>query len=172
MHETLQRLFQHKASANDELLGALAELGDESSITELAIKALSHTYVVDRIFASHLRKEDHSYGSSTPTNIPTLRELSADIRASDQEYVDYVAGLDCEELAERIDFTFTDGELGRMSRDEMLMHLITHGFGHRGQISAVMLLNSVAPKNTGFTTYLHQKEASTRRRQRSAVGTK
>lgn len=63
--------------------------------------------------------------------------------------------LDRNQLAERIDFAFTDGAQGRMSREEMLMHVITHGVGHRGQISAVMLLNSVTPPKDGFTTYLH-----------------
>jgi uncharacterized damage-inducible protein DinB len=51
-----------------------------------------------------------------------------------------------------------------MSREEMLMHVITHGTGHRGQVSAVMLLNSVSPAKDGFTTYLHAAEASTRGR--------
>jgi uncharacterized damage-inducible protein DinB len=51
-----------------------------------------------------------------------------------------------------------------MSREEMLMHLITHGVGHRGQVSAVMLLNSLPPSIDGFTTYLHRAEAETRRR--------
>ena len=44
------------------------------------------------------------------------------------------------------------------------MHLITHGAGHRGQISAVMLFNSLIPANDGFTTYLHKTEALARRR--------
>jgi uncharacterized damage-inducible protein DinB len=79
-----------------------------------------------------------------------------------------VSGLDGERLAERIDFTFTDGAPGRMSREEMLMHVITHGVGHRGQISAVMLLNSVSPPRDGFTSHLHQAEASTRGRDCSA----
>ena len=39
------------------------------------------------------------------------------------------------------------------------MHVITHGVGHRGQVSAVMLLNAVTPANDGFTTYLHKTEA-------------
>jgi len=51
-----------------------------------------------------------------------------------------------------------------MSREEMLMHVITHGIGHRGQVSALLLLNSAAPAKDGFTTYLHEAEASTRRR--------
>jgi uncharacterized damage-inducible protein DinB len=130
----------------------------------LAIKALSHTYVVDRIFAAHMRRKDHTYKSANLSEMPALEDLSADIRKSDREYVDYVAALDRDQLAERIDFAFTDGAPGRLSREEMLMHVITHGVGHRGQVSAVMLLNSVAPASDGFTTYLHNAEASARRR--------
>lgn len=164
MHDTLQRLFQYKAWANDELLTALAKLGGESPITNLAIKALSHTYVVDRIFAAHLRRKAHAYTSANLSEMPTLEALSADMRASDREYIDYVSTLDSGQLAERIDFTFTDGAPASMSREEMLLHVITHGVGHRGQVSAVMLLNSVPPVKDGFTTYLHEAEASTRRR--------
>ena len=164
MDDTLHHLFRYKAWANDQLLTALARLGDSSSITALAIKALSHTYVVDRIFAAHIRREAHGYASANLSEMPTLEDLSADIRKSDREYIDYVAGLDRSQLAEQIDFAFTDGVPGRMSREEMLMHVITHGLGHRGQVSALMLLNRLRPAKDGFTTYLHEAEASTRRR--------
>lgn len=164
MHDTLQRLFRYKAWANDELLTALAGLGGDSAVTEMAVKALSHTHVVDRIFAAHLRRKAHSYSSANLAEMPRLKDLSADIRVSDREYIEYVAALGPDDLAERIDFTFTDGKPGRMSREEMLMHVITHGVGHRGQISALMLLNGMAPAAEGFTTYLHQAEASSRRR--------
>jgi len=163
MLDTLQRLFRYKAWANDELLTALAKLDGASPVTSLAIKALSHTHVVDRIFAAHVRRRDHGYASANAGELPTLEDLSADIRTSDREYVDYVAALDRGQLAERIAFTFTDGAAGCMSREEMLMHVITHGIGHRGQVSALMLLNSLAPAPDGFTTYLHRAEASTRR---------
>jgi uncharacterized damage-inducible protein DinB len=156
MDNTLQRLFRYKAWANDELLTALATLGAASPITGLAIKALSHTYVVDQIFAAHLKGNSHAYTSANLSELPTLAELSADIRSSDREYVEYVAALERDQLAERIEFKFTDGAPGCMSREEMLMHVITHGVGHRGQVSAVMLLNAVAPVKDGFTTYLHR----------------
>ena len=164
MKDTLRCLFRYKAWANDELLTELEKLGADSPITALAIKALSHTYVVDRIFAAHLRRKNHGYTSANLGRMPPLGDLSADIRRSDREYVDYVSALDCDQLADRIDFAFTDGAPGRMSREEMLLHVITHGVGHRGQVSAVMLLNSVAPAKDGFTTYLHEAEALTRRR--------
>ncbi|HEY4264851.1 MAG TPA: DinB family protein [Micropepsaceae bacterium] len=164
MHDTLQSLFRYKSWANDELLTTLARLGGESSVTGLAIKALSHSYIVDRIFAAHMRRRAHAYTSANASEMPTLEDLSADIGKSDREYIDYVSALDRDQLAERIDFTFTDGARGRMSREEMLMHVVTHGIGHRGQVSAVMLLNSVPPAKDGFTTYLHEAEASARRR--------
>lgn len=164
MHDALLRLFRYKAWADDELLRSLANLGADSPITGLAIKALSHSYVVDRIFAAHLRRKPHGYTSANLSEMPTLEAVSADIRAADREYVDYVSALDDEALRQRIDFAFTDGAPGRMSREEMLLHVITHGVGHRGQVSALMLLNSLTPANDGFTTYLHKAEAMARRR--------
>lgn len=164
MHETLQRLFRYKCWANEQLLATLANLDAGSPVTGLAIKALAHTYVVDRIFAAHLRRKAHTFTSANPARLPTLEELSADLRNSDREYNYYVSTLDHGQLTERIDFVFTDGAAGRMSRDEMLMHVITHGVGHRGQVSALLLLNSLPSGKDGFTTYLHDIEASMRGR--------
>ncbi len=164
MHDTLISLFRFKAWANDQLLTDLAALGEEALVTGLALKALSHTYVVDRIFAAHMRGETHPYTSANLSEMPTLEDLSAGIRQSDREYLDYVPGLSGEQMAEQIDFTFTDGAPGSMSREEMLQHVITHGIGHRGQVSAVMLLNGLPPSKDGFTTYLHEAEGSARGR--------
>ena len=164
MQDSLERLFQFKAWADDTLLAALAKIGHRAPVTDLAIKALSHAYVVDRIFAAHLRGERHGYQSANLEELPTLEQLSRDIRASDEEYVDYVANLGPTELAETVDFAFTDGAPGRMSREEMLLHVITHGVGHRGQVSALLLLNGLPTAADGFTTYLHQAEPAARRR--------
>jgi uncharacterized damage-inducible protein DinB len=164
MLDTLQHLFGFKAWANDELLTTLAELDEDSPVTGLAIQALSHTYIVDRIFAAHLRREPHPYRSANASVPPMLGDLASDIRGSDLDYLGYVAWLDRHQLEERIGFTFTDGAPGRMSRAEMLMHVITHGVGHRGQISALLLLNKLPPAKDGFTTWLHEAEAATRRR--------
>jgi uncharacterized damage-inducible protein DinB len=162
--EALQRLFRFKAWANDELLTSLASLGAHPDVVGLAIRALSHSHTVDRIFAAHLRRKPHAYASANLSEMPKLEKLSADIRQTDREYIGYVSTLDRDLLAERIDFTFTDGAPGRMSREEMLLHVITHGIGHRGQISALMLINSLPQAKDGFTTWLHEAEAVERRR--------
>jgi uncharacterized damage-inducible protein DinB len=164
MHATLLRLLQYKAWADDQLLTALAGVDRASPVVALSIKALSHTFVVDRIFLAHLKRERHGFASANLSELPALDALSRDLRDSDRELVDYVAALDARALHERIEFRFTDGARGCMSRAEMLMHLITHGVGHRGQVSAVMLLHSLAPATDGFTTYLHETEARERGR--------
>ncbi len=158
MPDTLQRLFRYKAWANDALLTALAGLGGASPVTAPAVRALSHSHVVDRIFAAHMKHEAHGYTSANLSEMPALPDLSVDIRSSDRDYIDYVSALDRNRLAERISFTFTDGSAGCMSREEMLMHVLTHGAGHRGQISAAMILNGMAPVKDGFTTFLREAE--------------
>ena len=160
----LQKLFRYKAWENDKTLTATQQIPDGSPAKEIAFRILNHTFVVDRIFAANLRQNTHSYASPNDAAAATLDELSSAIRSSDQWYIDYVSSLDRKHLAEQIDFTFTDGKPGRMSREEMLMHVATHGGSHRAQIGLLMMQNSIMPPDGGFTTYLHQAEAASRRR--------
>ena len=161
---TLERVFSYKAKANEEILTAMRQFDDASPAKQIAIRVLNHTHAVDRIFAANLRRAEHGYTSPNPGQAPSLEELSAAIKTSDRWYIDYVSGVDERQLAERIDFTFTDGLRGRMSREEMLMHVTVHGEYHRGQISLIMMQNSITPPGDGFTSYLHKTEASIRRR--------
>jgi len=161
---TLERVFSYKAKANAEILATMRQFDEASPAREIAVRVLSHTYAVDQIFAANLRRAEHGYTSPNPSHAPSLDELSAAIRSSDRWYLDYVSRLDKAQLAERIDFTFTDGLPGRMSREEMLMHVTVHGEYHRGQISLIMMENSITPPGDGFTSYLHKAEASARRR--------
>ena len=160
---TLERLFRHKATANEEILVAMRLFDDASHAKEIAIRVLSHTYVVDRIFAANMTGAEHEYTSANTSRAPSLEELSEAIKTSDHWYIDYVSRLDQTQLAESIDFTFTDGEPGRMSREEMLMHVTLHGESHRGQVGRMTMQNSITPPADRFTSYLHKAEASTRR---------
>jgi uncharacterized damage-inducible protein DinB/putative sterol carrier protein len=161
---TVERMFRHKAQANRDLLAAMAGFEDGSPAKEVAIRTISHTWVVDRIFAAHLSGAAHGFAAANLAEAPNLDELSAEIATSDAWYVDYVACLTPAQAAEVIDFTFTDGAPGRMSREEMLMHLITHGCGHRGQVGWMMMEAGVEPPTDGLTTFLHTTEAAQRRR--------
>jgi uncharacterized damage-inducible protein DinB len=161
---TLERVFSYKAKANHEILAAMRQFDDAAPAKEIAIRILSHTYAVDRIFAANMTGAEHGYSSPNPSLAPSLEELSEAIKTSDRWYIEYVSHLDKPQLAESIDFTFTDGLPGRMSREEMLMHLTVHGEYHRGQISLMLMQNSITPPGDGFTSFLHKTEASPRRR--------
>jgi uncharacterized damage-inducible protein DinB len=168
---TLERMFRYKAWANDEMLTAMKKFDDTARTEglpmndrEIAMRILNHTYIVDQIFAANLRRIAHSYDSPNAAEVPTLEELSRAIRASDEWYVDYVTSINQTDLAEKIDFTFTDGAPGRMSREEMLMHVALHGGGHRGQLGLLMMKNAITPPADLFTGYLHKAEPSLRRR--------
>jgi uncharacterized damage-inducible protein DinB len=161
---TLERLFGYKTKINGEILQAMRKFDGASPAREIAIRVLNHTYAVDRIFAANLQRAEHQYTSPNPLQAPSLEELTTAIKTSDQWYSEYVSSLDEAQLAERIDFRFTDGLPGRMSREEMLMHVTIHGEYHRGQLGLLMMQNSIVPPGDGFTSYLHKSEASARRR--------
>jgi uncharacterized damage-inducible protein DinB len=158
MHSTtlLQSLLRYKAWANEELLLAMQSLEGvrHSEERHSAIRIWNHTYVVDRIFAAHLQRLRHEFIATNTTVTPDLEGLSEAVRESDRWYVGYVDAVTPTELAEKIDFTFTDGDQGRMSREEMLAHVVNHGSYHRGAIGRILSQISIAPPRDVFTGYL------------------
>lgn len=162
----LSSLFHYKAWANAELFALLSSLDEVAHKTERhsAIRILNHIYVVDRIFAAHLKKCPHGYTGTNTTETPSMEELRLAVKQSDQWYVDYLVSASPQELAEPIEFTFTDGMLGRMSREEMLVHVITHGGYHRGAVGRILAQLSISPPRDLFTGYLHKTEPGRRER--------
>jgi uncharacterized damage-inducible protein DinB len=160
----LKSLFQYKASVDEELLDALATLPGEEHSENLqsALRALNHAHIVDRIFASNLQRKDRGYKPSWTKETPALADLASSIKETDQWYLDYLSQLSPEDLEEVIDFTFTDGGHGRMSREEMLAHVVTHSGYHRGE--AGRLLPEIEPTamRDVFAGYLHRSEPQRR----------
>jgi uncharacterized damage-inducible protein DinB len=149
----LHSLFRYKAWANEELFAEFAKLDPKVHRSErhAAIRLLNHIYVVDRIFAAHLSGERHSYRGTNTPETPSFEELRSAVTESDSWYVEYVGTTSPEILQEMVKFTFTDGALGCMSREEMLAHVATHGDYHRGAVGRILPKLSVPP----FTDYLH-----------------
>jgi uncharacterized damage-inducible protein DinB len=161
---TLHSLFKYKAWTNEQLFAQVAQLDPESRKDErhLAIRLLNHIYVVDRIFAAHLSGTKHAYTAANTPETPTLEELRSAVARSDRWYVDYAASVTPKQLAEEIAFSFTDGDRGRMTREEMLMHITAHGAYHRGGVGRILSQAGVQPPRDIFTTYLHSAEPERR----------
>lgn len=88
--------------------------------------------------------------------------MLAAVRETDAWYIGYASGLSDAELAENVDFTFTDGGHGRMSRVEMLMQVITHGGYHRGAVGRILAECGLQPPRDLYTRFLHDTQPARR----------
>ena len=161
---TLQSLFEYQAWINEQLYAQVAKLDPEAQkdARHSAMRILNHIFVVDRIFAAHLAGAAHKYTATNTPETPTLEDLRAAVAESDRWYVEYVRGVTPKQLAETIAFSFTDGDRGRMSREEMLLHVSTHGAYHRGGVSRIISQAGVQPPRDLYTTFLHTDEPERR----------
>ena len=160
----LHSLFKYKAWSNDQLFVELAKVDPvaQQEARHNAMRILNHIYVVDQIFAAHLSRAVQSFTATNTTETPTLEALRDGVAMLDAWYLDYVVDLSPEQLAEKISFTFTDGDKGLMTREEMLTHVSLHGAYHRGGAGRIMNVAGTPPPRDLYTRFLHQSEPARR----------
>ncbi len=159
----MQSLFSYKDWANKELFSLLGTLSAEhADHLHSSIRTLNHIFVVDRLFRARLAGEALPFHATNTKETPTLGQLQADVAATDAWYVQYVASLTELDLAQVLDFTFADGDHGRMTREEILLHVIVHGGYHRGNVGQVLKSISMSPPRDLYTKFLHQSEPARR----------
>ena len=160
----LRKLFGYRAWANAEFLEKMKGFDPDlhAQDRDAALRLLNHTYVVDRIFAAHLVGADHGFSANDPADTPSLEGLRAALITSDQWYLNYLETVTPEQLSESVPFVFTDGDGGRMSREEMLSHLVVHSGYHRGEVGRIMSRLSISLPWDTFAVYLHQADPSRR----------
>lgn len=82
--------------------------------------------------------------------------------AANQWLQTYAGSLTASQLKENISFTFVDGKRGRLSREEVIFHLINHGTYHRGAIGhALDLAVGTRPADT-YNVFIHAAEPERR----------
>jgi uncharacterized damage-inducible protein DinB len=160
---TLKSLFGYKAWANTELFTLLAPIpAEHADALHTCIRTLNHIYVVDRIFRAHLSAGPRPFDATNTKETPSLAQLRSDVQATDAWYLDYVGSLTASAANEIVNFDFTDGDRGSMSREEMLLHVITHGGYHRGNVGQVLKSIAINPPRDLYTKFLHQSEPARR----------
>ncbi|WP_296655240.1 DinB family protein [Paraburkholderia sp.] len=108
----------------------LPAYADRPDAVQQALYWLNHIHIVDQIFQSHLLGEPHGFTSTESSSFAPLPQLRSAAEALDEWLIQYAQQLDDAAAAEEIDFVFTDGDKGRMSRTQMLMHLASHALYH------------------------------------------
>lgn len=162
MNAALLQLYRYHAWANDDLFAALPKLASHPDDLHSALRLMNHSYVVARIFAGHLTGVAHGYKSDNTPETPTLEELRAAVAGSDRWYLDYVEQASEEELAEPIAFVFTDGDQGRMTRQEMITQVVLHAGYHRGEVGRLLGQHGITPPWDTFAVFLHRTEPERR----------
>lgn len=133
-NSTLHSLFRYKAWADGELLDALATLDPHihGEAHHNALRIFNHIHVVDAIFQANLQGLPHGFSATNTPETPTLAALRSAIGEQDAWYLEYVTNLSQRDGEALLSFNFVDGDRGQMRREEMLLHLVTHGGYHRG----------------------------------------
>lgn len=161
---SLLNAFKYKQWANQEILRFGAEQLTQITAEDATffIRILNHTAVVDRLFIHRIIDKPDPFDADNTAETPSLNELQKRTSESDAWLIDYVATISDDELKRVISFTFTDGESGRLSVEEILLHLLTHGSNHRGMASRTLAVNGLErPKDT-LTRFLHLMEPQRR----------
>lgn len=167
MNGILVSLFAYKAWADTELLAALDTFDSERhpDTFHAMLHTLDHANVVDRIFRSHLSGTATSQFKATHSEpMPSLVELREIVRSTDDWYLRFASSISAEHLKHRMHFTFTDGDQGSMSGEEMLLHVITHGAYHRGSIGQILEEAGASSPPDSLTKFLHRQEPDRRLR--------
>ena len=161
---TIRSLFAQRSWANNELFNLLATLPTQphGGALHTAIRTLNHIHVVDRIFQAHLLGQEHGYTATNTPETPELGDLQFSVAETDAWFERYSTVVSASELQERVQFRFTDGDTGMMTREEMLLHVIMHGAYHRGNVGQVLKSISIAPPRDLYTKFLHVSEPARR----------
>ncbi|MVA24674.1 DinB family protein [Agrobacterium vitis] len=156
--------FSYQAWANRAFFDALESLDRTQHETEhrQTMRLLNHIHVVAQIFKGHLTGRPHGYVSDNTVETPEPAELRQAVVVSDRWYLDYVQTITPDKLGEKILFSFTDGDKGYMTREEILAHVVMHGGYHRGEVGRLLSTTSAQLPWDTYAVFLHQTQPDRR----------
>lgn len=138
----LRMLTRYNHWADDKLFEALAKLPEGAATEKKGFGGMlfnmNHNIIVDRIWKGHLENKPHGYTARVTQEFPALAELRAQQNELNAWYIDYADRMDDGLYDEMIDFKYVDGGAGRLSRGDMMMHIINHHTYHRGFVGELM----------------------------------
>lgn len=117
-------------------------------------RVLDHIQAVDAIFGDNLVGRPHGRTAPQTFELPEFETLARDAAVTADWYVDYADRLTSAQRDETVDFFFSNGSPGRMSRGDMLLHVATHGTYHRGNIGIILQKNGIEPNADRLTDFL------------------
>lgn len=155
-----QVLARYKAWADDLFLSAVsaiprAELTAPRPIVfGSLIRTLNHSHAMDYVWQCHLLGKPHGLTTRNPEHCPAIEELVASQRSMDEWFVSYADSNGENELAQIVEFEFIGGGTGRMSRRDILLHVVNHTTYHRGHAAGMLYGLGIFPPTTDLPVFL------------------
>ena len=156
----LCKLIRYRTWADGLTYASVAALPEGAVVAQRAtifgnmLRTLSHTWVVDDIFKAHLQGRAHGYTSRNTPEPLALDELWRRQQAMNDWYLDYAGKLSPEQAVEVVAFRFIGGEQGRMTREEILLHVVNHATYHRGFVADMFYQVPAKPPATDLPVFL------------------
>ena len=165
----IRLLTRYSAWANSLLYLAIGEL-PEDELTKPRqivfgnlIRTLNHVYTIDLVFQAHLEGREHGFKTRTPDVRVSFSELRMAQATLNSWYIRYAEDMSDRLGEEMVDFTFIGGGDGRMSRGDILLHVVNHTTYHRGHIAAMMYQIPAQPPTTDLPVFLRNAALQTER---------
>ena len=160
--ELLHMLVRYKAWADQLIHHRVAALpsGDADAPQPIIFgsirRTLNHVLAMDQVWRANLEGVPHGLTSRNPVDCPLLAVISANQAASNHWLVTYVDALSQGEIDNPVSFTFIGGGEGRMSRGEILLHMVNHSTYHRGHIADMIYHAGHQPPTTDLPVFLRE----------------
>ena len=158
MEKTLLRLARYNAWANLLMFDAVEALPpgealkERNSVFRSMVHTLNHCYVVGLIWQAHLEGREHGFAARNTPDHPPLAELREKQRALDAWYEAQCAKLPDEVIS----FVLIGGNRGRMTRAEILLHVVNHNSYHRGFVADMFYQVPARPPTTDLPVFARE----------------
>ena len=156
-------LARYNAWANVLIFDAVAALPEgeatrpRRSVFRNMVHTLNHNYVIALIWQAHLEGREHGFAARNTKDHPPLAALHTQQQAVDQWYVDWADSLTEKSLGEEVSFTLIGGNPGRMTRSEILLHIVNHSTYHRGYVAQMFYQVPARPPTTDLPVFLRER---------------
>ena len=171
------RLYsRYNAWADRMLYDAAAALPDgeaekpRTGLFRNIVHTLNHNYVIDQIWRGHLEGRPHGYTARNTPDHPPLSELWALQQEAHGWYVAWADSMTDAQLAQPIDYELIGGNPGRMTRGDILMHVVTHHSYHRGFAADLFFQVPARPPTMDLPVYFREAPLEYRVPERTSSG--
>lgn len=163
MSRELARMMTHyRAWADDLTYAAVSDISDQELNKERPTtfgsiaRTLHHVQIVDEIFRAHLEGRDHGFTRRTEDEAPAPDALRENAGALNAWWVDFAEAQTPEDLEKSVLFKFVSGADGRMTRAEIILHVVQHATYHRGYVDDMMYQIPAEPPSTDLSVFLSE----------------